>query len=1346
MGKDSGGATSTPYVMSDTLRSEAYAYVWDAISEGPIFGFPDPAYKEKFIKLNGTAIQNADGTYNFNGVRVDFRWGYVDQEYIDGFHIGAADISAFLGIPAQVEWGDAHARTVTVTEPDADEFLIRLSVPALQTDNSVTGGSGLSGGKVELKIEIKDSTPGAQWVQVGQDFCTKEGKASSKYEWSGYVKLKESGVGGLSPWQVKVSRLTPDSTDQRIQNDTWFEGLSVIQNKKLTYPCVALCAVRAAASQFSSSPVRSYYLKGMIIKVPSNYIPASQDYTTKLWTPAVYVGDWDGSFKLAWSSNPAWCFFDLTTNHRYGLGDWVADTQVDKWELYEIGRYCDEMVPSGLKDDGGVDILEPRFTMNCYIQTQEEAARIIQSMASGFRSMAYWASGAVFAAMDRPTDPSYLFTPANVKDGVFSYSSTARRARHNSIVTQWNDPDNQFKLEPELFELEDEIKDTGFRFPTSRVSFGCSSRGQSLRDGRWTLFTETEETEIVSFGVGIEGAQLRPGDVFATMDPSRVGASWGGRVVSVVGQVITLDRSITFLSGTNNLVITTETGVIQDFSVSTSGSTTDDLTVVGDTTSVLPGAVWIFASTNTIPELWRVLSVSMEADAEFAVQASTYRPDKYAWIDEGIKIENRRSWINATPTSEPLTPPQGLVLSEYLYKDKEDLKCGVHAQWSGGGGDGVLFEVSWRKDQDNSVDMPPTRVYSVEIMPVEAPCSMSVSVRAKNLKGDVTLATTATLNVLGKTAPPANVTGFAVKRSESMLVFTWNKVADLDLSCYEIQEAAVWDAGTTVSTALQGTTFTTELGGTRSATFLIKAKDTSGNWSLTAASATLDIYGISDGDVLSIQDKKALAAQWSIILAEQIQLENLADPLGVDHSAYDTAVSAVPVFFSTRHTPTAWMDFTGPTVLGVGGGATLKSLLQAISIAAENLRTEIGAANMAAEIAAGATDAMTKSGFVDPITGKILWDKLKMAVQTIFASQMYMANWDNLIPNPMSEQPAPSTGWPADAWEAVAIHTGSAYAGSYCRYSGVAGMVVVSPQIPCGPGDQFCFRAMAKGNGGVMIRFSGGANSTDATSSGTYELVECFTAAAPAGTTYVEFLLSTATGGCYYDNLYARRMNDALLLVDGCVQANHMETVMLLTTKIQSANYSASGTGTPPVGFLLSGGTFETTYVDGTTDNTCRFELGGSANFGGYKVETVADRVMKSVASSSGASSTFNTSSATYVMAGMAKSFTPLGTGKIAITVSGTLYNTTAGQGATYRLRYGTGSAPSSGAAETGTAVGTARLITSVGAGGNVGFTIAEVLSGLTVGTAYWFDLEVMTSGSGAAYLQDGICFMAIEV
>lgn len=1207
MGKSGGGGSShTPYIQADTVHSVADAFVVDALGEGPMELWDDPAYPEKDILLNDTPIQNPDGSYNFQRVEVHWRAGYPDQSYIPGFPIASSDITGSLGLPAELK--AVQPVTMTITASDANAIRVRFALDALY--ESKTNGDCV-GSTFKLKMEMRDSTPGSNWAQVYERTITD--KISSKYEWDTVIDLAK--VGGVAPWYVRVTRITPDSALQTLQNASSVAGCSVLYDKKMSWPCVAHIAVRADAQQFNNIPRRAYRVKGLIIQVPANYDPKTREYATS--GPGTDNGVWDGTFKMAWTDNPAWCFYDLLVNNRYGLGAWVKPHMVDKWELYEIGRYCDELVPSGQKDANGADLLEPRLTLNCYLQTQEEALRVVQSLASNFRAMTYWASGAVFPAQDRPRDPSYQFNPTNVKGGQFRYSATAARARHNFAIVRYNDPDNHYKpaYEPVLYEKG--IRESGGKiYPVDVVDFGGCRRSQAIRKGRWTLVTENEETEVVEMTCGMEGAQLRPGDIFATMDPGRVGEDdCYGRVMDNVGLTVVLDREVTITGDTaHHLIVTTTIGYISEAIITSAPGTTDTVTVDTLAGPIPRYATWMIVTENRLPELWKTLSVSMAGEGEYNISGSYYCPWKFDWVEKDIVVDNRAAWLGGAGLEDQLKPPQGLVLTESLYKDKEDLKCQVQAQWASGSGSTVRYLCSWRRDQDPWVDMPATNAFSATVRDVETPCDLTFAVRAQNLKGDTTPPTTLTLHVLGKQQVPKNVTGFQGKIDDSIIKLTWNVSQELDVPGTEIREGGTsWETATSVAQDVPNGVLVLDIANTRSTIFWAKHRDTwtPPNYSLTAARVDLSIYSPIDGDVLSVAAKRQLALQWTVILAEQTRLDTLANTYGVSHTAFDTAVAAVPNFFSSRTTPYAWTNFTGPTYLGVGGGAQLAQLFNTIKDEQVKLSANIAVANMAYNIASGSTDAMLKSGFVDGITGKIKWDKLQMAVQTIFASQLYLANWDNLVPNPMSEQPAPSGGWPSGTFEGAGVTYGNASDGSYSRAIPPGSTLVLTGQIPCGAGDQFAFRAKIKGTGAYCsIKYNGSTAASSTGAGSSYADKECATTSgAPGGTTYVEFVLvNPGVSWAYADNLYARRMNDALLMVDGCIKAQHLEAVLTITGEIKSPNYVAGTSVAAGQGFRISGPGFYATPLGGSS-TLVQAEFGRPTMMAGFLLGDAMDRL-----------------------------------------------------------------------------------------------------------------------------------------
>jgi hypothetical protein len=572
-----------------------------------------------------------------------------------------------------------------------------------------------------------------------------------------------------------------------------------------------------------------------------------------------------------------------------------------------------------------------------------------------------------------------LFTPSNVRNGEFVYSSSARRARHNAAVVQWNNPENGYRMEPELYEMDDRIEEMGLRFQLDRVAFGCTSRGQALRDARWALFTENNQTETITFGAGLEGAQLRPGDIVAVMDPRRSGKSWGGRVKGVEGSgnVIVLDREVRVDECcSHNLIVTMGDGKIAEGQVIGPAGITDRVRlfksnmgasgVQSAAPDVVEGAVWVLASEKTTPDLWRVVSVAMDGEGEYSITALEHAPEKYEWVEQGIEFTDRRKWTGGDSEPLPLRPPLRLTLKEYLYKDKEDLKVGVQAMWRPRP-EHVRFCPSYRVDGGNWTEMPETSQPCIEIAPIEAPCRLSFAVGARILGGGATPEASAELDVLGKTAPPSDVPGFGVTCADGLaLAFSWDECLDLDFSCYELREGKEWDAAKVLATGLAANSFQAPVGWTapEGRTFLIKVRDTSGNWSRSAASATLATYGHSDPDVLTVERKMALAAQMEAYDAELVRLAALAAELRADllaqaeeepesPDALDAAETAAFAgfdnffhFFAERDDPAPWDDLSGPTYLNEGGGAELSRLLCSMDGALKGLADALSDAKL----------------------------------------------------------------------------------------------------------------------------------------------------------------------------------------------------------------------------------------------------------------------------------------------------------------------------------------------------------------------------------------------------------------
>ncbi|MDS9879469.1 phage tail protein, partial [Pseudomonas protegens] len=475
-GSKGGESKPRPSVEApDSLQSTAYARILDLVSEGEIQGL---VAGERSVYLDETPLANADGTRNFSGVTLDARTGSQDQLHIPGFPAVESEIA----VGVELKYGQPWVRAVQNLQLSA--VRVRLSTPRLAQTNTSNGDT--NGYTVQYKIEV--STDGGPYVQVLASAFS--GKTSTKYERSHRVDLPPAS----SNWQIRVTRLTPNSTSGAIADKTSIDAITEVIDAKLRYPGSAVVGLQFDASQFQSIPTRSFDLRGRIIRVPSNYDPESR----------LYSGVWDGSFKTAWTDNPAWIFYDLLLHFRYGLGHLLNEAQVDRWELYRIGQYCDQLVPDGRGSQ------EPRFTCNLFLQTRSNALDVLQDLATTFRGMSYWAAGSVMAIADIPEDPVYTYSNANVIDGKFGYFGSAKKTRYTVALVSWNDPADFYRQKVEYVDDQAGITRYGIQ-QTEITATGCTSQGQAQRIGKWALLTNRLETESVGFSVGLDGTLARPG-------------------------------------------------------------------------------------------------------------------------------------------------------------------------------------------------------------------------------------------------------------------------------------------------------------------------------------------------------------------------------------------------------------------------------------------------------------------------------------------------------------------------------------------------------------------------------------------------------------------------------------------------------------------------------------------------------------------------------------------------------------------------------------------------------------------------------------------------------------------
>jgi predicted phage tail protein len=623
--KKGGGGSSGGKEDRDSLHSTSYARIVDLLSEGEIVG---PVDGLKSVYFDETPVLSSDGTANFSGYDIQFRSGTQDQDPVSGFPASESTTSVGVEFKASTPW------THTFTNTELDAVRITLAVSGLQKVNQKNGN--INGYRVDYTIELS-SNGGTYSTVVSSAF---DGKTTSAYARSHRIDLPSGGA----PWTIRVRRSTADSSTNYISDTTLVQAYTEIIDAKLRYPMSALAAIKIDASQFSSIPTRAYHLKGRIIRVPSNYDADARTYS----------GTWDGTFKTAYSNNPAWVFYDILTNDRYGLGDVLDAGYIDKWSLYEIAQYCDESVPTGVGSN-----MEPRFTCNCYLQSAADATAVLSDLATVFRGIVYWGNGSAIPVADMPRDPSYTYTAANAIDGKFQYQGSARSTRYTVCYVSYNDPDDMYNTKVEAVEDADGIARYGI-VAISITAFACSSRSQAHRLGLWTLLTSQRETRSVTFSVGLGGAIATPGQIIRIADPAIAGKRIGGRLhaVNSTTQVV-VDKNDGISVG-DTLICTLPSGTTESSIVSAVDGTT---ITVKTAFSTAPEAesVWAVVNSDLQTQTFRVVSVTEGDGCTFDIAAIQNEQSKYAAVDYGSPLSD--VLITSIPESSVPAPSNLAITS-----------------------------------------------------------------------------------------------------------------------------------------------------------------------------------------------------------------------------------------------------------------------------------------------------------------------------------------------------------------------------------------------------------------------------------------------------------------------------------------------------------------------------------------------------------------------------------------------------------------------------------------------------------------------------------------------------------
>ncbi|MCU3712702.1 DUF1983 domain-containing protein [Enterobacter hormaechei subsp. hoffmannii] len=647
-----GGKASTPKLLDDNLKSKQFYRVLDLISEGPIAGPVDQEHLSSF-KLNKTPITDSNGNVNVNGISVAWRPGSETQEPINGF----SAIEATTIVNTEVTYDTPLVRTVT--DQDVTRVRFNIGVTGLMEQDSKGNQKNTS---VTMVIETRTGSSG--WVM--EKTVTITGKISGEY-----LEAHVIDAPDIKPFDIRVRRITPDSSSDLLSNGTVWNSYSEITDDNLSYPFSAVAGSVIDRDQYTDTPSRTYHLRGLIVDVPDNYEPIARTYS----------GLWTGGFKKAWTNNPAWLFRELAKNTRFGLAKRAGYIDVDDGALYILSQYCDQLVDDGY---GGK---EPRMTLNAYITEQASARDILDKIASMFRGIALWDGLRLSVMLDAPQDPIATITNANVVNGEFKRSSVKRSEKYNAVVVSWTDPDNGWEQVKE-YVSDDEMIAKGNYNETTLEAFGCTSRGQAWRAGKWLLETAKRESSRLSFQMARDAIHFTPGDIVEVMDNDYAGTRLGGRIVSHSGRVITVDAvDSSVVTDGSTMSIMGRDGKFSRYEID--GVNGNNVTLKNEPEWVRAGTVFAISTASVAIRLFRILSVAeTENNSVYSITASLHDPNKQAIVDEGAvfevpsdtlngyrvpNVENLRilntntETVQVTATWETATTTKKLVFELYIY-------------------------------------------------------------------------------------------------------------------------------------------------------------------------------------------------------------------------------------------------------------------------------------------------------------------------------------------------------------------------------------------------------------------------------------------------------------------------------------------------------------------------------------------------------------------------------------------------------------------------------------------------------------------------------------------------------
>lgn len=722
----------TPVEQPDNLRSIAKAKILLALGEGEFQGIPTA----RDIYLDDTPLADANGNMNFQNVKWEYRSGSVDQDYIKGMPAVENDFSVNYELKASTPYIRA------VNNISLSAVRVRFRWPQIFKQEM---NGDINGGTVEYAIDV--STDGGSYVTVLQESVT--GKTTSPYERSRRIDLPDATSG----WQIRVRRITPDSTSSTTVNTTYISGFTEIIDAKLRYPNTALLYVEFDAAQFQNIPKISLRARGRAWPVPSNYDPETRTYS----------GVWDGTFKNAWTNNPVWIAYGLMINKRFGLGKRLNANNIDKWELYRISQYCDQLVPNG------ADGLEPRFTCNMYIQSRAEAWTVLRDIAAIYRGMTYWSQSQMTSIADMPRDIDYIFSRSNVVDGKFVYSGSSERDVYSRAIIAYDNPNNLYNSDTTAvhdLSLQRRYGDSLLEI----TAIGCTSQSEAQRRGKWALYTNSKN-RMVTFQVGLDGNIPLPGYVIGIADPLLAGRPIGGRIASVnSASSIVLDRESQAVIG-DTLIINLPDGRAQGRTIN---SVTNNGKTLGVSTafSIIPEAQaqWSIDAQDLAIQQFRVTKIKKDEDHLITIEAAYHDPNKYSYVDNGARLEERP--ITVIPPSVQ-SPPTNVQINTSTAIEQTMAVTTMTISWEPPA-NAVYYTVEWRKDDKDWIVLPRVTGNSVDITGVYSGQYIARVKAWNSLDISSIYASSVLVDVVGKEGAPPAVVNF---RSTSLVFgiqLDWN--------------------------------------------------------------------------------------------------------------------------------------------------------------------------------------------------------------------------------------------------------------------------------------------------------------------------------------------------------------------------------------------------------------------------------------------------------------------------------------------------------------------------------------------------------------------------------------------